>query len=222
MIRALASAAVVALIVSTGQALGQAASKEREVADVKPDLARAQQIATKVCAACHAVDGNSPASANPKLAGQLREYLHKQLVNFKAAEGKKAARDNPVMGSMLANLNDADLKSLAAYFAEQKLKPALARDKDLAAKGRALWRGGNLQSGVPACAGCHGAAGIGMPASYPRLGGQFAEYIEAQLKAFRTEARTNDTNGVMRGVTQRMTDAEMRAVADYAAGLRAD
>lgn len=192
------------------------------VVEAKPDLARGQQIATQVCAACHAADGNSPASANPKLAGQMRDYLHKQLVNFKAVDGKKPARDNPVMSSMVANLNEADMKNLAAYFAEQTLKPALARDKEMVAKGRALWRGGNAQSGVPACAGCHGAGGSGMPAHYPRLSGQFAEYIEAQLKAFRGETRANDTNGVMRSIAQRMTDAEMRAVADYAAGLRAD
>lgn len=218
MIRVLASAAAVALIVSTGHALGQAAPK----ADAKPDVVRGQQVATQVCAACHAADGNSAVSANPKLAGQFPEYLHKQLVNFKAADGKKPARESPVMNAMVANLSGADLKSLAAYFAEQKLKPAVARDKDIAAKGQALWRGGNLQTGVPACAGCHGPTGAGMPAYYPRLSGQFPEYIEAQLKAFRSDARANDTNGMMRGVAQRMTDAEMRAVAEYAAGLRAN
>ena len=216
--RVLAQLAAVAMFSSTGYSADKAAAKP----DAKPDLVQARKIATQFCAACHAVDGNSPASANPKLAGQLPDYLLKQLTNFKAADGKKALRENPVMAAMVANLSAADMKSLAAHFSEQKLKPALALDKDLAAKGQAIWRGGNLQNGVPACAGCHGASGAGMPASYPRLDGQFAEYIEAQLKAFRAGARANDANGMMRGVAQRMTDGEMRAVAEYAAGLRAN
>ena len=121
---------------------------------------------------------------------------------------------------MVANLSDADMKGLAAYYAGQKLKPAAAADKDLAALGQKLWRGGNAASGVPACAGCHGPTGAGMPAQYPRLAGQFAEYIAAQLKAFKEGARANDPNGMMRGVAARMTDREIRAVAEYAAGLR--
>ncbi len=216
--RVLAHTAGIALLSSTGFAAEKAGARP----EAKPDLVLAQKIATQVCAACHAADGNSPASANPKLAGQFADYLHKQLSNFKAAEGKKALRENPVMAGMVANLSAADMKSLAAYFSEQKLKPALARDKDLAAKGQAIWRGGNTQSGVPACAGCHGASGAGMPAFYPRLSGQFAEYIEVQLKSFRSGTRANDTNGMMRGVAQRMTDGEIRAVAEYAAGLRAN
>ncbi len=215
MFRVLALSAAVALFAVTGHAAEPAAK-----AAAKPDTARGQQIATQLCAACHAADGNSTISTNPKLAGQFAEYLHKQFTNFKSAEGKKALRENAVMSGMVANLSDADMKSLAAYFAEQKLQPAVARDKDLAAKGQAIWRGGNSQTGVPACAGCHGPSGAGMPAFYPRLSGQHAEYIEAQLKAFRAGTRANDQNGMMRGVAQRMTDAEMRAVAEYAAGLR--
>jgi cytochrome c553 len=217
MFRVLALSAAVALFASTGHAAEPAVK-----AGAKPDIVRGQKIATQVCAACHAADGNSTISANPKLAGQFAEYLHKQLANFKSADGKKALRENAVMGGMVAGLNEDDMKALAAYYAEQKLKPAVARDKDLAAKGQAIWRGGNSQTGVPACAGCHGPSGVGMPAVYPRLSGQFAEYIEAQLKAFRAGARANDQNGMMRGVAQRMTDAEMRAVAEYAAGLRSN
>jgi cytochrome c553 len=100
------------------------------------------------------------------------------------------------------------------------LKPAAAADKNLALAGQRLWRGGNAASGVPACAGCHGPAGAGIPAQYPRIAGQYADYIAAQLKAFKEGARANDPNGMMRGVAARLTDREIRAVAEYAAGLR--
>jgi len=176
--------------------------------------------ASQVCAACHAADGNSPASANPKIAAQFAEYLHKQLRDFKPQAGKKAARESAIMAGMVANLSDNDMKSLAAYYAGQPLKPAAATDKDLAALGQKIWRGGNAATGVPACAGCHGPAGAGNPAQYPRLAGQFAEYTAGQLKLFRDGGRTNDANGVMRGVAARMSEREIRAVAEYAAGLR--
>lgn len=205
MIRALVCGAAAAVFAA--QALAQ-------------DAAKAQSIATQVCAACHAGDGNSPAPANPKIAGQISEYLHKQLVDFKAQGGKKPARESPIMMGMVANLSEADMKGLAAYYSGQKLKPAAAADKNLAAAGQRLWRGGNAATGVPACAGCHGPAGAGMPAQYPRIAGQYADYIAAQLKAFKDGARANDPNGMMRGVAARLTDQEIRAVAEYAAGLR--
>jgi cytochrome c553 len=205
MIRALLSGAVAALFVAQVQA---------------QDAAKAQNTANQVCAACHAADGNSIAPANPKIAGQVPEYLHKQLADFKAQGGKKPARESAIMMGMVANLSDADMKALAAFYAGQKLKPAAAADKNLAALGQKLWRGGNAASGVPACAGCHGPTGAGMPAQYPRVAGQYSEYIASQLKAFRDGTRANDPNGMMRGVTARMTDREMRAVAEYAAGLR--
>jgi cytochrome c553 len=184
------------------------------------DAAKAQNIAAQVCAACHAADGNSIAPANPKIAAQIPEYLHKQLADFKAQGGKKPARESPIMMPMVANLSEADMKGLAAFYAGQKLKPAAAADKNLAALGQKLWRGGNAATGVPACAGCHGPAGAGIPAQYPRLAGQYAEYIASQLKAFKEGGRVNDPNGMMRGVTARMTEREIRAVAEYAAGLR--
>jgi cytochrome c553 len=184
------------------------------------DAAKAQSIANQVCASCHAADGNSTAPANPKIAGQLAEYLHKQLVDFKPQQGKKPARESPIMMGMVANLSEADMKGLAAFYAGQKLKPAAATDKSLAALGQKIWRGGNAATGVPACAGCHGPAGAGMPAQYPRLAGQYAEYIAAQLKAFKEGGRANDPNGMMRGVAARMSEREIRAVAEYAAGLR--
>jgi len=220
MIRQLAYAASVAAFLCVRAATAQA--------PVKPDAAKGQGIAAQVCAACHAADGNSPLAANPKLAGQFYEYLHKQLVNFKPQGARKAERDNAVMAGMLANLSAADLKDLAAYYASQKLKPAAAKDKELAALGQKIYRGGIAATSVPACAGCHGPAGAGVPAQYPRIAGQFPEYVEAQLKGFRVGAndpkgagaRANDPNGMMRGVAGRMSDREIQAVAEYVAGLR--
>lgn len=184
------------------------------------DLVRAENTAKQVCAACHGADGNSTAPANPKIAGQIPEYLQKQLADFKPQAGKKPARESPIMMGMVANLTEADAKGLAAYYSGQKLKPAAAMDKNLALAGQKLWRGGNATTGVPACAGCHGPSGSGMPAQYPRLAGQYAEYIAAQLKAFKEGGRANDPNGMMRGVAARMSEREIRAVAEYAAGLR--
>ena len=184
------------------------------------DAAKAEGIAKQVCAACHAADGNSAAAANPKIAGQVAEYLHKQLQDFKPQGGKKPARESAVMTGMVANLSEADMKGLAAYYAGQTLRPAAAADKELAQLGQKLWRGGNLATGVPACAGCHGPTGAGIPAQYPRLGGQFSEYLVAQLKAFQEGRRANDTNAVMRSVVARLTEREIRALAEYAAGLR--
>jgi len=184
------------------------------------NAARGQRIAGQVCAACHAADGNSVAPTNPKIAGQFAEYLQKQLGDFKAQQDKKPARDNPIMTPMASNLSDDDIQSVAAYYAGQKLRPATAADKDLAALGQKIWRGGIAESNVPACGGCHGPAGAGIPVQYPRLAGQFAEYVAAQLKGFKDGARSNDPNGIMRSVAARMTEREIQAVAQYAAGLR--
>lgn len=184
------------------------------------DVTRGQQIAGQVCAACHAADGNSVAPTNPKIAGQFPEYLHKQLADFKPQAGKKPARENPIMSSMVANLSEADMNSLAAYYSGQTLKPSVATDKDLAGLGQKIWRGGIAASNVPACSGCHGPAGAGIPAQFPRLSGQFAEYVATQLKAFKEGSRANDPNAIMRGVAAHMTEREIQAVAQYAAGLR--
>jgi cytochrome c553 len=186
----------------------------------QPDVAKGESIVKQICVACHAADGNSVVPANPKVAGQFQEYLSKQLANFKAQGGMKAERDNPVMAGMVANLSADDMRNVAAYYAAQKLRPATASSKELAAHGQKLWRGGNASSGVPACAGCHGPDGAGIPIQYPRLAGQFAEYLETQLKQFRAGGRANDVNGMMRGVAAKMTDQEIKAVAEYAAGLR--
>ena len=186
----------------------------------KGDAAKAQGIVNQVCAACHAADGNSQIAADPKLAGQIPEYLYKQLTDFKPAQGKKAERDNAVMAGMVANLSADDMRNLAAYFAGQAAKPGAAKSKDLVALGQRIYRGGIISDGIAACASCHGPNGAGMPSQYPRLSGQHAEYIEAQLKAFRSGVRANDPGASMRGVAGRLSDREIEAVADYIAGLR--
>jgi cytochrome c553 len=211
MIRGVAALAAISLLWG-GAALAQG--------EGKPDLAKGEKIAKQVCAACHAADGNSVAAVNPKLAGQFARYLQKQLDNFKAQGGRKALRENPIMAGMVAGLSDEDMGAVAAYFAAQTLKPAAASDKDLAAQGQKIWRGGIADRGVAACAGCHGPDGAGIPGVYPRLSGQFPEYLDAQLKLFRAGGRANDPSGMMRGVAARMTDEEIKAVAQYAAGLR--
>ena len=188
--------------------------------EAKADSAKGQGIANKVCAACHGADGNSAIPANPKLAGQIPEYIQKQLGNFKAAGGKKAERENPVMGGMAAGLSDQDILDVAAYFAAQQTKPGVAKHAETLEQGRRIWRGGDLAKGLPACAGCHGATGAGLPAQYPRLAGQYPEYVEAQLKAFRAGERRNDANKMMQTIASKMSDPEIRAVSDYASGLR--
>jgi cytochrome c553 len=160
-----------------------------EGAKAKADPAKGKAIAETVCIACHGADGNSAAAANPHLAGQVEEYLYKQLQNFKSVDGKPAARNNAIMGGMAAPLSDEDMKNVSAWFASQKLAPAAAKDDKQIALGQKLWRQGDFKKGVPACAGCHGPSGAGLPAQYPRLSGQFAEYTEAQLKSFRSEER---------------------------------
>ena len=170
---------------------------------------------------CHGPDGNSTIPANPSLAGQHAAYLVKQLKNFQASpDGKPALRQNAVMNGMAAPLSDADIKALAQFFSKQTLKPAVAKDEKLVTEGRKLWRAGDLKKGIPACAGCHGVAGAGLPAQYPSLAGQHPEYIVAQLQQFRDGTRANDPEGMMRTIAAKMTDKQMSAVAEYAAGLR--
>ncbi len=183
--------------------------------DQAPDLAKAKQIGDSLCVACHAADGNSQLSANPKIAGQIPEYIYKQLREFKSG-----VRQDPVMGAMVAGLDDHDMLSLAHYYAGQTLQPESARNLDTIELGKKIWRAGIADKGVPACAACHGPAGAGMPAQYPRIAGQFAEYTTLQLQKFRDGGRDNDPAQMMRMIALKMTDAEMRAVADYAAGLR--
>ncbi len=195
-------------------------ANEPAKATYKGDPAKGQALGSTICAACHNADGNSTVSANPKLAGQNADYLYKQMTNFKSIDGKPAERTNAIMNGMIAPFNDEQLRDLAAYFAAQTQKGEIAKNRDTIALGQKLYRGGNMAKGLPACAACHGPAGAGIPAQYPRIGGQFPDYIEAQLKSFRDESRTNDPNKMMRMVAIKMTDVEIKAVSDYIAGLR--
>ena len=191
-----------------------------ESAPATGDPAKGETVAAKVCSACHGPDGNSPAPANPKLAGQHAEYTAKQLLNFKPQDGKPAERQNPIMAGMAAGLSADDIRDVAAYFERQKPQPRAARDPKLVKQGQAIYRGGIAARGVAACAGCHGPAGAGIPAQYPRLAGQFAEYTASQLRAFRSGERGNDPNRMMRTIAEKLSDPEIAALADYIAGLR--
>ena len=200
--------------------LAATAAQAQDKAAAQPDMAKAKQTAEQVCGACHGADGNSPTSANPILAGQGSEYLLKQLTEFKAVDGKPALRNNAIMAGMTAALTADDMKGLALYFSQQKRKPASATDDKLVAAGKSLWRKGDFDKGIPACAGCHGPAGAGVPAQYPRLAGQYAEYTDLQLKNFRSEERSNDPGKMMRAIADKLSDKQIKALADYVAGLR--
>lgn len=180
----------------------------------KADPAKAQPIVNTVCIACHGADGNSPVPANPKLASQHPDYLNKQLADFKSGVRKSA-----IMPGMVAALSPEDMKNLAAYFGGQKQAPAAAQDKALAAQGEKIYRGGVAEMGVPACSGCHGPAGSGIPAMFPRLAGQHGDYIVAELIKFRNGERANDPGKMMQMVAMKMSDKDMKAVAEYITGL---
>ncbi|MBB3260455.1 hypothetical protein F4827_005358 [Paraburkholderia bannensis] len=188
------------------------------VTPAKPDLARGQAIAAQVCAACHAADGNSTGGAYPKLAGQHAEYLVKELKDFKPQPGgKPPARNNAIMAGFASALSDQDMINVSAWFASQTPKPGFARDAKTVPEGQKIWRAGIADKGVPACAACHGPTGQGIPVQYPRLSGQWSEYVVAQLYAFQQGTRNN--NEPMRQIAHRLSDDEIKAVADYAAGL---
>ncbi|MDP1659586.1 MAG: c-type cytochrome [Methylotenera sp.] len=171
------------------------------------------QTVNTVCAACHGADGNSAITLNPKLAGQHPEYLVKQLAEFKS--GKRA---NAVMSGMAAMLSDAEMKDVANYFANQKIKLGVAKTNGAGSLGEKIYRGGIAATKVPACAACHGPAGAGLPKQFPRLAGQHADYTLAQMRTFRTGERANAP--MMMAISTKMTDAEMAAVSDYIQGLR--
>lgn len=166
-----------------------------------------------ICAACHAADGNSVITTNPKLAGQHAAYLNKQLSNFK--EGTRA---NPVMAGVVANLNPEDMKNLATFFAAKNPTFGKAKSHGKGSLGEKIYRGGIMDKGVAACASCHGANGAGIPVRFPRLAGQHADYTLVQMKAFRTGERANAP--MMKAIAAKMSDDEMSAVSDYIQGLR--
>lgn len=184
----------------------------------------AGQGKTAMCTGCHGADGNSAVANFPKLAGQGEKYLTKQLQNIKSG-----SRSVVEMTGMLNTFSDQDLADMSAYFASKTIQMSGAKEENLE-RGERLFRGGNMETGVPACTGCHSPAGQGnAPAGYPALGGQFAQYTAKQLRAFRTgahdaenpAARNNDGDArVMRGVAAQMSDVEIDAVANYIAGLK--
>jgi len=165
------------------------------------------------CVACHGAAGNSTITQNPKLAGQHDAYTQKQLHNFKGPD-----RNNAIMTGIAKALGEDDVRNIAAYLEQQKPAPGSARNKNTVDLGKKIYRAGITEKQVPACAGCHGPNGAGIPAQYARLAGQHQDYTIAQLTNFRTGTRANSAQ--MTAVGKRMSDEEMQAVADYIAGLR--
>ena len=182
-------------------------------AAAKADPAKGATISAGTCVACHTNDGSRGSAANPILQGQHADYLAKQLAEFKSGK-----RDNAIMKGMAATLSEADMKNVAAFYAGKQAKPGFAKNKDFAALGEKLYRGGVADRLIPACSGCHSPNGAGIPAQYPRLAGQHADYVETQLVAFRSGIRHN--NPVMTGVAAKLSDREIKALSDYVAGLR--
>jgi cytochrome c553 len=204
---------VASLLLAASFSAGAAeAAASAVAASAKPDLAKGQATSANVCAACHTSDGSRGSPANPILQGQHPEYLVKQLNEFKAGK-----RQSPIMTGMAAALSEADMKNVAAFYAGKQAKPGFAKSKDTVALGEKIYRGGIADRNVPACAGCHSPSGAGIPSQYPRLAGQHADYTEAQLVAFRSGARSN--SAPMTGVAAKLNDREIKAVADYIAGL---
>ena len=156
---------------------------------------------------------NSTISVNPKLAGQHEAYTAKQLDNFKGAD-----RSNPVMSTFANMMTAEDMKNVSNYLAAQKSKPGSAKNKDIVELGKQIYRGGIAEKNVPACAGCHSPNGVGIPAQFPRVAGQHQDYTIAQLTNFRTGTRKNSVQ--MTTISKRMSDDEIKAVADYVAGLK--
>jgi cytochrome c553 len=203
------AAALAAFVLSSQAAEGT----PQPAAAAKPDLNAGGAKFGATCAACHGADGNSSVTQYPKLAQQHPEYLMKQLADFKAGK-----RVNAIMQPMAAPLTDADMRNIAYWAASQKAKPGFAKDKDLVVLGEKIYRGGVMDKQVAACAGCHSPNGAGIPSQFPRLAGQHADYVYAQLVNFQSGTRKNSPQ--MAEIASRLSDHEMKAVADYIAGLR--
>ena len=184
-----------------------------EAAAPKVDKAAGEAKYTAICAACHGADGNSGSPEYPRIAGQGPEYLLKQLHEFKS--GKRA---NAIMSGMVAALSEDDMRNISYWLASKKAKPGFAKDKETVILGERIYRGGIPDRQIAACAGCHSPDGAGIPAQYPRIGGQHTDYAVAQLVAFRDGVRKNSAQ--MTGVAAKMNEREIKAVSDYIAGLR--
>ena len=207
LLASLLTAAVLAAPVFSAFAAGDAPKV------AKPDLVKGEASYTAVCAACHGADGNSAIAVNPTLAQQHPEYLVKQLQEFKSGK-----RNNAVMKGFATMLTDEDMKNIAYWVASKPAKAGFAKDKDLVTLGERIYRGGIADRNIAACAGCHSPNGAGIPVQYPRLSGQHADYTVAQLKTFRDGSRANSQQ--MTQVAAKLNDKEIKAVADYIAGLR--
>ncbi len=178
------------------------------------DAAKGQQAAA-ACAACHGSDGNTPIAPDyPKLAGQRANYTEKQLHDFKSG-----ARDNAVMAGQAAALSDEQIEDIAAFYASLEVQHAAVPDKYIQT-GQTLYRAGDPAQGIPACTACHGPKGNGLEsAGFAALGGQSPQYTIAQLKAFRSGARANDANRMMRDIAAKLSDEQIEALAYYLVGL---
>jgi cytochrome c553 len=211
---AIVIAAVLALPASQALAAeGAAQPAAAAPAAAKPDLNAGSNKYAAVCAACHGADGNSGVPANPKLAQQHPDYIVKQLADFKSGK-----RPSPIMQPIAAQLSEADMRNIGFWAGSQKAKPGFAKDKELVSLGEKIYRGGLVEKQVAACAGCHSPNGAGIPSQFPRLSGQHADYTYAQLVNFQSGARKNSPQMV--DIATRLSDREMKAVADYIAGLR--
>ena len=204
---------VSSLLCSLALSAAGLSAQAAENAPAAPDPAKGATISASVCAACHTNDGSRGSPANPILQGQHPDYIAKQLTEFK--EGK---RKNPIMQGFASALSEADMKSVAAFYGGKSAKPGFAKNKDLVTLGEKIYRGGIADRNIPACAGCHNPSGAGNPALFPRLAGQHADYTEVQLIAFR--ARTRQNSQQMTDIAANLNDREIKAVADYIAGLR--
>ncbi len=202
-----ASAILVGMACFAGAAFGAEGKPE-----FKPDPAKGQQLAVP-CGACHTQDGSRGAATYPILQGQHPEYIVKQLTEFKAGK-----RKNAIMNGMAATLSPEDMANIASFYATKQAKPGVATAKATVALGEQIYRGGIAARQVPACSGCHSPDGAGIPAQYPRIGGQHEEYLDAQLQAFGSGAR--DNSALMMAIAGRLKDSEMKAVSDYIQGLR--
>ena len=201
------SMACLAAVVSSGAVFAAQAQPA-----FKPDLARGQQLSA-TCVACHAADGSRGAPTNPIIQDQHPEYLFKQLADFKAGK-----RKSPIMQPIAAQLSEDDMRHVSAFYASKSAKPGFAKVKATLSLGEQIYRGGIAAKQVPACSGCHSPNGAGVPVQYPRLAGQHGDYTEAQLIAFRAGTRNNSAE--MTAIASKMNDIEIKAVADYLAGLR--
>jgi cytochrome c553 len=222
LVKALTTAALLAFSFTATHAATDAAKPAMEAktetkavakTPTKPDLVKGEASFTAVCAACHGADGNSGTPVNPKLAQQHPEYLVKQLQEFKSG-----ARNNAVMKGFATALSDDDMRNISYWAASKKAKTGFAKDKELVALGEKIYRGGISDRQIPACASCHSPTGAGIPAQYPRLSGQHADYTVAQLNTFRDGSRKNSLQ--MTQVSTKLNDREIKAVSDYIAGLR--